>query len=69
MAILLTATKQWVNNILTNDFAKTLEEAKASPNIVGGQVKGFSITNITPNSVLCKVRLAGWRYCLSNKWY
>lgn len=52
-----TATKQWVNNILTNDFAKTLEEAKASPNIVGGQVKGFSITNITPNSVYAKLGL------------
>ncbi len=52
-----TATKQWVNNLLTNDFAKTLEEAKASPNIVGGQVKGFSITNITPNSVYAKLGL------------
>ncbi|WGL59296.1 PDZ domain-containing protein [Pigmentibacter sp. JX0631] len=52
-----TATKQWVNNILTNDFAKTLEEAKASPNIVGGQVKGFVITNITQNSVYAKLGL------------
>lgn len=52
-----TATKQWVNNILTNDFAKTLEEAKASPNIVGGQVKGFMISNITPNSVYAKLGL------------
>ena len=50
-----TATKQWVNNILTNDFARTLEEAKASPNIVGGQVKGFVITNITQNSVYAKL--------------
>lgn len=52
-----TASKQWVNNILTNDFAKTLEEAKASPNIVGGQVKGFVITNITQNSVYAKLGL------------
>ncbi|KAB8039493.1 PDZ domain-containing protein [Silvanigrella paludirubra] len=52
-----TASKQWVNNILTNDFAKTLEEAKASPNLVGGQVKGFVITNITQNSVYAKLGL------------
>lgn len=52
-----TATKQWVNNILTNNFAKTLEEAKASPNLVGGQVKGFVITNITQNSVYAKLGL------------
>ncbi|APJ03279.1 PDZ domain-containing protein [Silvanigrella aquatica] len=52
-----TATRQWVNNILTNNFAKTLEEAKASPNLVGGQVKGFIISNITPNSVYSKLGL------------
>ena len=52
-----TASKTWINNILTNDFARTLEEAKASPNIVGGQVKGFVITNITQNSVYSKLGL------------
>lgn len=52
-----TASKLWVNNILTNNFAKTLEEAKASPNLVGGQVKGFVITNITQNSVYSKLGL------------
>ena len=52
-----TASKVWVNNILTNNFAKTLEEAKASPNLVGGQVKGFVITNITQNSVYSKLGL------------
>ncbi|BBH52576.1 PDZ domain-containing protein [Fluviispira sanaruensis] len=52
-----TASKQWVNNILTNNFAKTLEDAKASPYLVGGQVKGFILTNITPNSVYAKLGL------------
>lgn len=52
-----TASKLWVNNILTNNFSKTLEEAKASPNLVGGHVKGFLITNIVPNSVYSKLGL------------
>ncbi|KAB8032003.1 PDZ domain-containing protein [Fluviispira multicolorata] len=50
-----TTSKQWVNNILNNNFAKTLEEAKASPYLVGGQVKGFQLTSITPNSVYSKL--------------
>jgi len=52
-----TVTRSWINNILTYNFAKTLEEAKANPNLVGGQVKGFSITNITPDSVYSKLGL------------
>ena len=52
-----TASRQWLNNVLKNDFARTLTEAKASPNIVGGQVKGFVITNITQNSVYAKLGL------------
>lgn len=52
-----TASKQWVNNILTNNFSKTLEEAKATPNVVGGQIKGFVITNITQGSVYSKIGL------------
>lgn len=50
-------SKQWINNILNNNFAKTLEEAKASPNIVGAQIKGFVLTHISPNSVYSKLGL------------
>lgn len=50
-----TATKQWVNNILNNNLTATLADARAVPNVVNGQVKGFTLTQIAPNSVYEKL--------------
>lgn len=50
-------TKQWVNDVLTNKLSTTLEEARAVPFLVGGQVKGFSLSQIVPNSVYEKLGL------------
>lgn len=50
-------TRQWVEKALTVDFAKTLQDAKASPNTVGGEVKGFVLTRIRPDSVYEKMGL------------
>lgn len=51
------ATRQWVEKALTVDFAKTLQDAKASPNTVNGEVKGFVLTRIRPDSVYEKMGL------------
>jgi general secretion pathway protein C len=50
-------TKQWVNDVLNNKLSTVLEEARAVPNLVGGQVKGFTISQIIPNSVYSKLGL------------
>ena len=50
-------TRQWVDKALTVDFAKTLQDAKASPNMVGNEVKGFVLTRIRPDSVYEKMGL------------
>lgn len=50
-------TKEWVERALTIDFAKTLQDAKASPNQVGSEVKGFILTRIRPDSVYEKMGL------------
>ncbi len=52
-----TVTKQWVNDIILNKLSSTLEEARAVPNLVGGQVKGFTLTQIIPGSVYTKMGL------------
>ena len=52
-----TVTKQWVNDILTNKLSSALEDARAVPYLVGGQVKGFTITQIIPDSVYSKLGL------------
>ena len=51
----INVTKQWIERAVTLDFAKTLQDAKASPNMVGGQVKGFVLTQIRPDSVYEKM--------------
>lgn len=48
-------TRQWVNNILNNNLASTLEDARAVPNVVGGQIKGFMLTQIISGSVYEKL--------------
>ncbi len=51
----INVTKQWIEQAVTLDFAKTLQDAKASPNMVGGQVKGFVLTQIRSDSVYEKM--------------
>lgn len=51
----ITADRRWVDKALTSDFAKTLQDAKASPNLVNGEVKGFVLTRIRPDSVYEKM--------------
>jgi general secretion pathway protein C len=53
----IAATRQWVEKALTIDFAKTLQDAKASPNTVNGEVRGFVLTRIRPDSVYEKMGL------------
>lgn len=48
-------TRQWVDKALTTDFTKTLQDAKASPYLEGGEVKGFILTRIRPDSVYEKL--------------
>jgi general secretion pathway protein C len=50
-------TRQWVDNILTNDLSSVLGQARAMPNIVNGQVRGFVLAQITPDSVYTKLGL------------
>lgn len=50
--------RRWVDKALGIDFAKTLQDAKANPNLVGGnEIKGFVLTKIRPNSVYEKMGL------------
>jgi type II secretion system protein C len=49
------ADRRWVDRALSTDFAKTLQDAKASPNLVNGEVKGFVLTRIRPDSVYEKM--------------
>lgn len=51
----IVADRRWVDKALTTDFAKTLQDAKASPNLVNGEVKGFVLTRIRPDSVYEKM--------------
>lgn len=53
----INVTRQWIDRAVTLDFAKTLQDAKASPHMVGGQVKGFVLTQIRPDSVYEKMGL------------
>jgi len=47
-------TSAWRDNMLTSDFAKVLQDAKAEPNVVDGEVKGFRLTRVRENSVYLK---------------
>ncbi len=47
-------TEQYKNRVLGEDFSKTLEDAKASPNMVDGELRGFVLTRIRENSIYQK---------------
>lgn len=50
--------RTWINRIIGPEFAKTLQDAKATPNLVGSsEVKGFTVTKIRPNSAYEKMGL------------
>lgn len=51
----IVADRRWVDKALTTDFTKTLQDAKASPHVVNGEVKGFVLTRIRPDSVYEKM--------------
>lgn len=51
----IVADRRWVDKALGTDMAKTLQDAKASPNLVNGEVKGFVLTRIRPDSVYEKM--------------
>ncbi|MCA2960638.1 MAG: PDZ domain-containing protein [Silvanigrellales bacterium] len=53
----IAADRRWMEKAITVDFAKTLQDAKASPNTVNGEVKGFVLTRIRPDSVYEKMGL------------
>lgn len=47
-------TDGWKQNMLTTDFTKVLQDAKAEPNVVDGEVKGFRLTRIREGSAYLK---------------
>lgn len=47
--------QQSQNTELTSSFAKNLRDAKVSPNLVQGEVKGYVLTQIQPGSVYEKM--------------
>ena len=47
-------TSAWKENMLTADFTKVLQDAKAEPNVVDGEVKGFRLTRIRESSAYLK---------------
>ncbi len=50
-------SRQWLDKVLSVDFAKTLQDAKANPYMEGNEIKGFSLEKIHANSVYEKLGL------------
>ncbi len=44
-------TQAYRNKLLTQDFTKVLQDLKATPNMVDGELKGFSLTRIRKDSI------------------
>jgi type II secretion system protein C len=53
----ISMTQAYRNKLLTADFTKVLQDAKASPNIVDGELKGFVLTRIRKDSIYEKAGL------------
>lgn len=53
----ISMTQAYRNKLLTADFTKVLQDAKASPNIVDGELKGFTLTRIRKDSIYEKAGL------------
>lgn len=50
-------TSAYKQKLLTGDFTKVLQDAKASPNMVDGELKGFLLTRIRKDSIYEKAGL------------
>jgi general secretion pathway protein C len=50
-------TKAYQQKLLTTDFTKVLQDAKATPNVEGGELKGFCLTRIRKDSIYEKAGL------------
>lgn len=48
-------TQEYKNRLLTVDFANVLQDAKASPNVVDGVIKGWKLERIRKGSIYEKV--------------
>lgn len=53
----ITMTQAYRNKLLSSDFTKVLQDAKASPNVVDGELKGFVLTRIRKDSIYEKAGL------------
>ncbi len=53
----ISMTSAYKNKLLSTDFTKVLQDAKASPNIEGGELKGFVLTRIRKDSIYEKAGL------------
>ncbi len=47
-------SKDYKTRLLGPDFTKVLQDAKASPNLVGGKLRGFQLSRIRENSIYQK---------------
>ena len=53
----MTMSQAYRSKLLTTDFTKVLQDAKASPNLVDGELKGFVLTRIRKDSIYEKAGL------------
>jgi len=53
----MTMSQSYRSKLLTADFTKVLQDAKASPNMVDGELKGFVMTRIRKDSIYEKAGL------------
>ncbi|MDD9950258.1 MAG: hypothetical protein OXT67_01710 [Zetaproteobacteria bacterium] len=47
----ITLSSDYRKKLLTTDFTKVLQDAKAEPNLVGGELDGFRLTRIRTDSI------------------
>jgi type II secretion system protein C len=47
----ISMTQAYRNKLLTTDFTKVLQDVKATPNMVDGELKGFVLTRIRKDSI------------------
>lgn len=50
-------TREWVDDAISNNLPKILGDARAVPDVVGNQIKGFTLVQIIPGSVYEKLGL------------
>lgn len=53
----ISMTQAYRQKLLTGDFTKVLQDAKATPNMVDGELKGFVLTRIRKDSIYEKAGL------------